>query len=105
MSKPLEIVERIVRNLPILGEPEFLYTDLPYGRLYYALGLDGRGCYHGVWAFTEGPGMCQPIEFAPNQSRTLVIKELIEQGGGLMSDLHIRGMLTREYWNARRNKK
>ena len=98
-SKPLEIVERIVRNLPI-EKPEFLVEETAYGKLYLALGEDHEGCYHGAWAFTEGPGICQVVTFAKNQPRRGVLNVLRQDGFGVMSDLQIRGMLTREYWES-----
>lgn len=96
-SPPLEIVERVVRNLPIT-KPEFLSFDTDIGPVYVALGKDGFGRFHGVWAFTRGIGMAQPLEFAPNQMRSLVIKELFNSGYAMMSELHQRGMLADHYF-------
>lgn len=96
-SEPLEIVERVVRNLPIT-KPEFLFVETDCGPLYLALGLDGTGAYHGVWAFTRGPGMARPIHFAKNQLRSLVIKELTTDGYQMLSEMHHRGMLEPGYF-------
>lgn len=91
-SPPLEIVERILRNLPIRNT-EFWYVDTISGRLYFGLGMDFKGCYQGVWAFTRGPGIARPIEFAPNQSRGLVMKALLEDGASQLVAMDSRGLL------------
>lgn len=96
-SEPLEIVERVVRNLPIT-KPEFLFVETACGPLYIAIGLDGNNQYHGVWAFTRGIGMARPIHFAKNQLRSLVIKELIQDGYMMLSEMHGRGMLAENYF-------
>ena len=96
-SPPLAIVERVVRNLPIT-KPEFLFLETDLGPLYIALGRDGFGKYHGVWAFTRGPGVMQTIEFAPNQSKTLVVKELVSVGYDMLNEMHVRGMLDSGYF-------
>ena len=96
-SKPLEIVERIVRNLPIKN-PEFWFIDTKSGRLYFGLGKDPAGCYHGVWAFLRGPGVARDIHFAPNQLRSLVVKELLEDGCAMLVDMDSRGMLRDGYF-------
>ena len=95
-SQPLEIVERVLRNLPIKN-PEQWYIDTKSGRLYFGLGLDDMGAYHGVWAFIHGPGMCQAISFAPNQLKSIVTKTLIEQGAAFLVDMDSRGMLKEGY--------
>ncbi len=98
-SKPLEIVERVLRAMPI-KHPEMWYVDTKSGRLYFGLGLDKHGCYHGLWAFTRGPGICQDLHFAPNQPKSLVIKELLEQGAAMLVDMDARGMLREGYFRA-----
>ena len=96
-SPPLEIVERVVRNLPIT-KPEFLFVETDLGPLYIALGKDGFGRYHGVWAFTRGIGCAQPVEYAPNQMRSLVIKDLTATGYAMLSEMHRHGMLAENYF-------
>jgi hypothetical protein len=96
-SEPLAIVERVVRNLPIT-KPEFLFVETDCGPLYIALGKDGFGAYHGVWAFTRGPGIARTISFAKNQLRTLVIKELLTDGYQMLNEMHGRGMLDEGYF-------
>lgn len=96
-SEPLDIVQRVVRNLPIT-KPEYLFIETDCGPLYIAIGQDGHGAYHGVWAFTRGPGMARPIQFAPNQLRSLVIKELLTDGYQMLSEMHHRGMLEPGYF-------
>jgi len=91
-SDPLEIVERVARNLPITGV-ELHRADTDHGTLYFAIGLDKNNAYHGVWAFTEGPGVCRPVEFKPNQSRAGVLNELKEDGYQFLSALAEKGML------------
>lgn len=79
--------------MPILGV-EYLYADSEYGRVYIGFGKEAlQDKYHGVWAFLEGPGLAQTIEFAPNQSRTLVIKELFGCGMEMLGAMHERGLL------------
>jgi hypothetical protein len=99
-SKPLAIVERILRNLPIRN-PEQWYVDTKSGRLYFGLGKDDTGRYHGIWAFTHGPGVARTIEFAPNQFKALVVKELLEDGCAMLVDMDARGMLREGYSRAR----
>ena len=90
-SKPLEIVERIIRNA--VKDPEFWFIDTKSGRLYFGLGTNANGDYVGVWAFTRGPGVCQMIEFAPKQMRALVIKELLENGASMLLEMEAKGLL------------
>jgi hypothetical protein len=79
-SKPLEIVERVVRNMPIMGI-EYLWEDTEYGRIYIAFGREPlQDKYHGVWAFTNGLATAQTVEFAKDQTRTAVIKSLFQFG-------------------------
>lgn len=99
-SPPLEIVERVVRNLPITN-PEFLFCQTDRGPIYIALGLDGHGQYHGVWAFTRGIGVAQPVSYAKNQLRSLVIKDLILTGFTMLTEMDSRGMLDEGYFRGR----
>lgn len=100
-SPPLAIVERIVRNLPIVGI-EYLFTDTPHGRLYIALGKEAlENRYHGVWAFTVGPGLAQPMEFKKDQSRKAVIRALEDQGLWMLEEMAKRGMLQEGYFRGR----
>ena len=90
-SKPLEIVERVIRNF--VPKPEFHFIDTKSGRLYFTLGLDGLNQYHGVWAFTRGPGIARDLHFAPNQPKALVIKELLEDGCAMLVEMEAKGLL------------
>ena len=98
-SDPLEIVERIARNLPV-DTIEMHRADTEHGTLYFAFGLDKNNAYHGVWAFTVGPGIARVIEFKPDQSKLGVLNELKEDGYQMLSDLAVRGMLEEGYFRA-----
>jgi hypothetical protein len=79
-SKPLEIVERVLGNMPIFGR-EYLYRDAELGRIYIGFGKEGvEDIYHGVWAFTEPPQICQPVHFSKGVSRATVIEALFTFG-------------------------
>lgn len=91
-STPIEIIERIIRNLPIRNV-EYNFIDTKSGRLYFAIGLDARNAYQGVWAFTRGPGVARVIEYKPNQSQPLCIKQLVEDGCQMLVDMEARGLL------------
>lgn len=91
-SDPLEIVERIARNLPVT-DLELHRADTDHGTLYFAFGLDSTNAYHGIWAFTEGPGVARVIEFTPDQSKAGVLNELKEDGYQFLSALAEKGML------------
>lgn len=90
-SAPLEIVERVIRNF--VQSPEFHFIDTKSGRLYFALGVDPLNQYHGVWAFTRGPGVARDLHFAPNQPKALVIKELVEDGCAMLVEMEAKGLL------------
>lgn len=94
-SKPLEIVERVVRNMPIMGI-EYLWEDTPHGRVYIAFGQEPlTGTYHGVWAFTVGPGTAQTIEFKKDQTRTSVVKALFALGREVLEQMAAQPTLLR----------
>ena len=96
-SPPLEIVERVLRNLANRNI-ELWYVDTKSGRLYFGIGLDDLNCYHGVWAFLRGPGMCRPLSFAPNQLKSLVTKTLLEDGCAMLVDMEASGMLREGFY-------
>lgn len=93
-SKPLEIVERVVRNMPIMGI-EYLWEDTPHGRVYIAFGPTVTGTYHGAWAFLEGPGIAQPVEFRKDQTRTSVVKTLFALGREVLEQMAAQPTLLR----------
>lgn len=98
-SDPLEIVERVARNLPVT-DLELHRADTDHGPLFFAIGLDSNNAYHGVWAFTLGPGVCRPVEFTPNQSKGTVLNELKEDGYQMMTEMAAHGMLDEGYFSA-----
>lgn len=85
-------VERIVRNLPVTGI-EYNYLDTKSGRVYAAAGRDSTDRYHGVWAFVRDPAMAQVVVFEPGQVKSLVFKELFEQGCQALVEMDARGLL------------
>lgn len=97
-SKPLEIVERVVRNMPIVGI-EYLWEDTPHGRIYVAFGREQiENKYHGVWAVLEGPCVARPIEFTKDQPRDLIVKSLFKEGREWIEQCAPREMLRPDYW-------
>ena len=98
----IAIVERVVRNLPIVGI-EYLKTKTDHGWLYIAFGKEAlEDRYHGIYAFTEGPGIAQTMEFKKGTSREDVKKALEAQGIWLMEELNKRKLLTKGIFNAHR---
>lgn len=94
-STPLEIVERVVRNMPIMGI-EYLWEDIEFGRIYIAFGREPlQDKFHGVWAFTEGLATAQTVEFAKDQSRELVVKSLFKFGRECLNQYAARPTLIR----------
>jgi hypothetical protein len=66
--------------MPIFGR-EYLYRDSEFGRIYIGFGKEGvQDVYHGVWAFTEPPKICQTIEFKKGESRAAIIETLFTLG-------------------------
>lgn len=95
-SQPLDIVERIVRNLPIRNT-EYWYVETKSGRMYFALGVDSSNRFHGVWAFLRGGGVARTITFDPNQYKGGAAKALLEDGCAVLLDMEARGMLRDGY--------
>ena len=101
-STDLEKVERIVRNLPIVGI-EYLKTKTEHGWLYIAFGKEGvEDVYHGAWAFLRSPAMMQTMQFKKGTSRDDVIKALEGQGMWLLDELAKRKLMTEGIFNAHR---
>lgn len=96
-STPLEIVERIIRNLPIF-DTEYWFIDTKSGRLYFGMGRDANNCYHGVWAFLRGPGVARDLHFAKDQPHALVVKTLVEDGCGMLLEMEAKGLLMDGAW-------
>lgn len=94
-STPLEIVERIVRDMPIMGI-EYLYEDTEFGRIYIGFGREAlQDKFHGVWAFTEGLATAQTVEFAKDQSRDSIVKALFQFGREVLYQYAARPTLLR----------
>lgn len=101
-STALEKVERIVRNLPIVGI-EYLKTKTEHGWLYIAFGREAvEDVYHGIYAFDRGPGIAQTMEFKKGTSRDDVMKALEAQGFWLLDEMNKRQLLTPGVFNAHR---
>lgn len=97
-SKPLEIVERVVRNMPILGI-EYLYEDTEHGPVYIAFGKEAiEDRYHGVWALTGGPGLAQDVQFVEGTRRDQVVEALFTLGRETLASLASRQLLVEGAW-------
>lgn len=94
-SQPLEIVERIARNLPIRDLSQH-YLDTKSGRLYAAIGIDEAGRYQGVWAFTRHPPIARVLHFAADQSRALCVNKLFEDAAEMLVAMETQGLMTPE---------
>jgi hypothetical protein len=102
---PLDALERVARNLPVSGKLKFRFVDTVKGRIRFAYGEDGDGCYHGVWAVddtTGSPLMARPIEFKPGNTEKAVVQELVTDATFILNDLDRRGMTDPDWWRSKR---
>ena len=90
--RELEIVERIVRNMPIV-KPRFMEFDSDLGKIYIGMGTDAKGTYHGAWAVLRGPGFCRTLHFDPDQSEQACINTLKQDALGAMELLNDHDLL------------
>ena len=94
-SKPLEILERIVRNLPIKGRVRLNYADTDISRIYFGYGQDGNGIFHGAWGFTTGVGLARTLEFRKGVSENEVSIGLIADAYEVLEQAKARQLLER----------
>lgn len=100
-SKPLEIVERIVKNMPMTGI-RYRFVDTPHGRLYMALGkVETENRYMGLWAFTVGPGVAQDVTFRKDQRMKDCWELLAQTGVGVLEEFAKRHLLEEGAFRAR----
>lgn len=100
-STPLEALERIAGNLPIVGDRKYRFVDTLHGRIRFAYGVDGRDRYHGVWAVDDRSGvplMGRTIEFGDHNTEKLVVAELLRDATEFLNALHVRGLTQPEVW-------
>lgn len=86
-------LERVLKNLPIVGEPTMLHTPCQHGEVYIGYGKDGNGVYHGAWGVGEGGfDMGQPALFNPGVTEEQVRKVLFVAAADWAENCSIRGL-------------
>lgn len=91
-SKPLEILERVIRNLPIKRKVVLRYADTDLARVYFGYGQDGNGDFHGAWGFTRHPGFARTLEFRHGVSEAMVAISLISDAYDFLEQMKARDM-------------
>jgi hypothetical protein len=95
----LQKLERIARNMPIVGHLTMVRKDCDHGEVYMALGRDGDGMLHGIWGVHS---VARTVDFKPEADEEDALNILFQDATAWANECAKRGIYDEGWWKSGR---